>query len=291
MGNENKHLHVAIVGGGIAGLALALGLNRANISYTLYEASPKFTTVGAGISLGPNALRAMDLLDPRLTEPYSQISSGHRVQGKEHVFFEFMLAEKGFGASRGFHGATVESEHFIKSTAHRHDLMRIMENLLPPDTLKLGKRAASVTQDDDGAKITFDDGEIAVADVVVGCDGGKGLTRKAVLGDKFPDEVEVAYANRYVYRTVIPSGKAQEILGEYAGSGRIFMGPGHYVMFYELSDGQYNLVAGVQDEQPWTQPKWTYEVSKEEMYEDFKGCDPRLDKLLDVSSPWIDEVL
>lgn len=283
MRSDSRRPHVAIVGGGIAGLALAIGLNRANVSYTLYEASPAFTTVGAGISIGPNALRAMDLLEPRLTEPYRGISSGNRVAGKEHVFFDLMLAEKGLGASRGFRGAAIESEHFIKSTAHRHDLMRIMEELLPADSLKLGKRAVGVSQDEGkAAKVTFEDGEVIEADVVIGCDGGKGITRKAVLGDAFPSEVDVSYAHRYVYRAVIPSGKAQEILGEYAGSGRIFMGRGHYVMFYELSDGRYNLVAGVQDDKPWTQAKWTYEVSREEMLADFEECDSRLLELFAV---------
>ena len=54
---------VLIVGGGIAGLALALMLERNAVDYLLLEAYPKIVTdVGAGICMMPNGLRVLDQL-------------------------------------------------------------------------------------------------------------------------------------------------------------------------------------------------------------------------------------
>ncbi|MEK0433106.1 MAG: hypothetical protein RL700_1313, partial [Pseudomonadota bacterium] len=51
---------VAVVGGGISGLAAALALAQAGVNTSLYEQSAKFEELGAGIGLGPNAIRRLD---------------------------------------------------------------------------------------------------------------------------------------------------------------------------------------------------------------------------------------
>ena len=53
-------LRVSIIGGGIAGVALALNLCRhTHLSVQLFEAAPAFGEVGAGVSFGANAVRAI----------------------------------------------------------------------------------------------------------------------------------------------------------------------------------------------------------------------------------------
>lgn len=46
--SSNKPFHVAIVGGGIGGLTLAIGLIRQGVSITVYEAAHAFAEIGAG---------------------------------------------------------------------------------------------------------------------------------------------------------------------------------------------------------------------------------------------------
>jgi salicylate hydroxylase len=116
----------------------------------------------------------------------------------------------------------------------------------------------------------------------LGCDGGKGVTRRAVVED---GDVDAIYVGRYVYRAVVPMEEAGRILGEYAGDGKMFVGEGRYFATYAMSGGaQLNFLAGRQDCKPWTHEQWTEEVSREEMLKDFEGCDSRLVKLLDVSA-------
>src|SRR5258708_6726031 len=55
-------MQAIIIGGGIAGLASALALTRRGWQVEVLERAPEFTEAGAGLSLWPNALRALDAL-------------------------------------------------------------------------------------------------------------------------------------------------------------------------------------------------------------------------------------
>ena len=73
---------VAIVGGGIAGLSLALNLHRRGIACTVYERAPEVKELGVGITLLPHAMREFaalgldeELLAGRHREPARAASS------------------------------------------------------------------------------------------------------------------------------------------------------------------------------------------------------------------------
>ncbi|KAK8929420.1 hypothetical protein H634G_03821 [Metarhizium anisopliae BRIP 53293] len=286
MNPRSERLHVGIIGGGIAGLALGIGLNYRHVSFTIYEAAPGLNAIGAGISLGPNTTRAMELIDPALREGYEKIAIKNRSPEKRHNFADFLLAEPGLGAARGFHGAAVGSKDFVRSGAHRKDLLEMMKSLLPGnDCIRFGFKAISVCQVGKKVQVSFEDGQVAEFDAVVGCDGGKGITRQAVLGHQFPDQVQLTYSGRYVYRGLVPPGKAQEILGKYADDSKIFIGQGRYFAAYPLSGGGFNFLGGRQKDEPWTHSHSTQEVSREDMRNDFDGCDPRLLELLEWAKP------
>src|SRR5579864_8832918 len=55
-------MKAVIVGGGIAGLASALALTRRGWQVEVLERAPEFAEVGAGLSVWPNAMRALDAL-------------------------------------------------------------------------------------------------------------------------------------------------------------------------------------------------------------------------------------
>ena len=50
---------IAIVGGGIGGLAAALALERRGFETVVCEQSPALSEIGAGVNLTPNALKAL----------------------------------------------------------------------------------------------------------------------------------------------------------------------------------------------------------------------------------------
>ncbi|WP_200834279.1 FAD-dependent monooxygenase [Amycolatopsis alkalitolerans] len=55
-------LSAVVVGGGIGGLAVARGLIRAGWGVQVLEQAPELRPLGAGITLAPNAVRALDAL-------------------------------------------------------------------------------------------------------------------------------------------------------------------------------------------------------------------------------------
>ena len=59
---ERRVMEIAIVGGGIIGLGLALNLHRHGLSCRVYEAVPDVKELGVGITLLPHAMRELALL-------------------------------------------------------------------------------------------------------------------------------------------------------------------------------------------------------------------------------------
>src|SRR5689334_6806048 len=57
-----QSLHTVIVGAGIGGLVAAIALKQAGISATVYERASEIHALGAGLSLWPNALQALERL-------------------------------------------------------------------------------------------------------------------------------------------------------------------------------------------------------------------------------------
>ncbi|KAK0938633.1 hypothetical protein LTS01_026141, partial [Friedmanniomyces endolithicus] len=65
MAESSKKISIAIVGGGIAGLALGAGLKKKSyIDFHIYESVPSYKDVGAGLALHMNAIKAMTLIGP-----------------------------------------------------------------------------------------------------------------------------------------------------------------------------------------------------------------------------------
>ncbi|KAI0385735.1 mannitol 1-phosphate dehydrogenase [Hypomontagnella monticulosa] len=278
--------NIAILGAGIGGLALAIGLIKRNVSVTIYESAEKFSMVGAGIGLGPNSMNAIDLLDSRFRERYERVKTQNEKPEFEHSVFDALYAEEGFGEKRGWTRGLIGAPYFTRSSAHRKDLLEIMKSFIPEGTVRFGKRAKSVEQVGNKVILTFLDGEVETADAVIGCDGVKGITRRAVLGDIAPEEVLPTFSGMYIYRGIIPMEDAKEILGTHAGDAKFFMAYEKAAAVYPISQGkEENFVFFVAHPTPWTYGDNAVPCTKEDMVTDLKGFDHRLLKLLDYARP------
>ena len=77
----NTECEIAIIGGGIAGMALALHLHRCGISCRVYEAAPSLKELGVGITVLPHAMRELTFLG--LGETVEKLG----IENKESRFF------------------------------------------------------------------------------------------------------------------------------------------------------------------------------------------------------------
>lgn len=74
--DQTPDLRVAIIGCGTSGVLLAIGLEKHTHSDSqLYESAPSFGAFGAGVAIGPNAQRALELIDPRAGAVLDKLSS------------------------------------------------------------------------------------------------------------------------------------------------------------------------------------------------------------------------
>ncbi|OJD24053.1 hypothetical protein ACJ73_04592 [Blastomyces percursus] len=256
---------MAIIGAGIAGLALAIGLRKQNVSYKIYEAALQFDAVGVGSGMGPNALRAMELMDADFAKMYDKIKVGNACRDRLHEQFEIL---KGFGAVDGWRGGSVSHPNFERSSAHRKALLEVMSTLIPEGTVEFSKQVVRVDQHVEGKKqvyLTFSDGNTLAVDAVVGCDGIKRIIRGVVLEGGYPEQIVATYCNTYVYRCIVPMQEAKQILGSYAEEA--------------------NVVVFIRDERPWGREQAAIQVSRDEMLSDFDGFDQRLIELLNNTKP------
>lgn len=163
---DEKPCQIAIVGGGITGVVLAVGLLHRNVDFTIYERSPRVREVGAGIGFTPNAERAMQVLHPRMHGTFKEISTRNAedwfqwVDGYNHdrsnpqdtnedLIFKLYLGERGFEGCR------------------RQDFLQGLLKLIPEEKIKYGKSIDSVTDQGDEEKVLlgFHDGTTAEADI------------------------------------------------------------------------------------------------------------------------------
>lgn len=204
---------IAICGGGIAGLALAIGLLHRNVPFQLYESHSDFAEVGAGFVFGSNALSAMSLIDPQIKEGYDTRCFRHK-DGKGYFFEFYSGMDSGLGKA-GRAVGTVGREDVKNSGIQRKQSMDELAALVPHENVTFGKKVSEVEELEDGVRLHFADGGTAEASAAVGCDGIKSNLRQYVLG-KEDRATYPAFTGRYVYRGLILMNKAVDLPGEMA---------------------------------------------------------------------------
>ncbi|PIA98357.1 Salicylate hydroxylase [Cercospora beticola] len=289
--NGDKTFHVAIVGAGIAGLALAMALHKKGISFTLYEEAKEYSVVGAGIGFGPNGMRTMDLIEPGFRPLYEKVCVGNKGADAQHIFFEGMLIQSGLGRDKPWYGKSGWGHpDYVRKSAHRKTLLDTMTNFIPIENVKFNKRLVNAEEQSDGVLMTFADGTTALATILAAADGIQSALREHVLHDQHPDEVAPVYAGSYCYRAVIPISEAREVLGDLTDVAKFYFGHNRSVVTYRISGGEeFNFLHCVADsEGSWkSKDTVTEKTTHEDMMRDFEDAeiDDRVRQLLSKASP------
>lgn len=209
----SKSFEVAIIGGGIAGVTLAIALHYRNVPVTIYEQAPQFGEVGAGVSFSPNAVQAMKSCHEGVYNAFDKVCTRNVWPSKQNVWFDYL---NGYDKNADGHqeAAFTITNSLGQNGVHRARFLDEMVKLIPEGIAKFGKRLDDITTKEDGKLLMkFLDGTTAEADVVVGCDGIKSRVRQLVVGVDHPSAYPT-YTHKYAYRGLIPMEKAVEVLGE-----------------------------------------------------------------------------
>jgi salicylate hydroxylase len=185
MPHSEEKIRIAIAGGGIGGLCLAVGLmDKPNLDVHIYEGVPKYTDIGAGLALHKNAITAMDLIHPAIKKTYFAKALTMAGEEDEEMVTQVILVS---GPNTGEVVAELGKAKGRRTVA-RSDLLDGLLALLPKDRVTFGKKLDSIKEDDASGKVTltFKDGTTAEADGLLGADGVHSGTRKHILGPDHP---------------------------------------------------------------------------------------------------------
>lgn len=265
-----KQFTVAIVGGGIGGLTLAIGLLRRNVSVQIYEAASAFGEIGLGLSIGPAAHRAMPLIDPQIREIYDSLITTHAdspgYEQFRQTWFEVIWAT---GDKAGQLLMSLKALPSGQTTLRRADFLDALVNLIPPAIAHFGKRLESLEENNAGVNLSFEDGTSVVADVVVGCDGIRSKVKESML----PEELERAkpqYSGMYGYRAVLDMETMVEAVGEQrARVSTWYVGKGAYAISYPIARATKVNVGLYTLNETWDSDAWVRPASREDMQRDF----------------------
>ena len=223
---------IVVLGGGIGGLAVALGLARRGFAVRVLEKAPQFGEIGAGLQLAPNASWALD--DLGVLDAIAPLA----VFPQRIVWMDAISGEQITALDLG--APFVERYGYRYIVMHRSDLLEaLLAACRAHDAIVLetSKDAVSIEDSHDVARVTCADGSAYAAEIVIGADGLWSTVRKAIVDDGEP------LCSEYVaYRGAIPIDE----MSRHAGLDNVMLwtGPEMHLVQYPLRRGElYNQVA------------------------------------------------
>jgi len=264
---------ILIAGGGIGGLAAALGLAQKGFRSILLERASALGEIGAGIQLGPNAFHAFDYLGVgeaarNMAVYIDQLRLMDALTAEEIAHVDLREA---FRARFGNPYAVV----------HRGDLHGVfLKACRDSDLIDLRVNSEVVGYDQDGSTVTarLASGEGIAGSLLIGADGLWSNVRKQVMGDGPP-----RVSGHTTYRSVIPTGEMPEDLRWNAAT--LWAGPKCHIVHYPLSGWKvFNLVVTYHNDAP--EPVAGKPVSEEEVMHGFRHVHERARNIIRHGKNW-----
>ncbi|TBU49090.1 salicylate hydroxylase [Dichomitus squalens] len=273
---SEKDFQVAVIGGGVCGLACAAALQKAGISVQVFEAAVPFAEIGAGIGLGPSgvhSLNAMDLLDAVLQNINSNDlgSRGflfHSGLGEHELVYDYPPAPEDASISM-----------------HRAAFLNALVELVDLQSTHFNKRCTSISESPTNPNrllVHFIDGTTHETDVVLGADGIKSAVRHFVVAKAGePPRHNLAFSNTVAYRGLIPYAQLEAAGFKTRLTDRpvCFVGPSKHAIVVPIKNGElinvaafsarYDIPIGSQNLPEGT--PWVDQVSREDIQKDFDG--------------------
>ncbi|KAK4612055.1 6-methylsalicylic acid decarboxylase atA [Fulvia fulva] len=271
---DPRNYSIAVVGGGIGGLCTAIGLLHQAINVTIYEAASRLSELGFGVSLAPNATRALQLIEPAMYAGFLKARTNNAWPDRQQFWFSFRAGEESMSDGQNY-GKRFFDQHCEtgQSSVHRANFLDELVALVPKEIARFGKRLVDLEDNGEDVTLRFADGSTARHSAVIGCDGIKSVVRQFVLGKNDPATYPVV-SGKYAYRGLVPMEEAAGVLGdELARNSQIYVGHGGHILTFPIQGGKtMNAVAfGTKEDGEWRHPEWVIPMDKEAMLEDFKG--------------------
>ncbi len=258
---------IAIVGGGLAGIAAAQALKAFGIKAEVFEAAPALGEIGAAVNVSPQAVKALQAIGVgdkiAATGTASPGIYTRNMQTGEYLEYNdrFKTAAR-YGAPY--------------YTLHRADLLDALASGLDRSTIHLGHRLTAIEERSGGVLLTFDNGAQIETDSVIGADGVRSVIRQTLYGADNP-----TYTGQMVWRALLNGSDVLEQVLEPTGHIQ-WVGPGRHLLAYKIRQGRLINIVTQEDTDKWVEEGWSTRGDPDEMRLSFPDPEPRLEKLLSL---------
>lgn len=270
---RTEALPILIAGGGIGGLAAALGLANKGLDVLVLEQAPALGEIGAGIQIGPNAFHSFDALG------LGDVLRGKAVYVDNLVLMDAMKDER--------IAAIPLDEPFRKrfgnpyAVVHRADLLKVLLDACEAnDRIEIRVKSQVKKYDQDGTTVTatLASGDTVKGSALIGADGLWSNIRQQMVNDGAP-----RVSGHTTYRSVIPTEQMPEDLRWNAAT--LWAGPKCHMVHYPLKGGKvFNLVVTCHNDA--AEPTAGKPVSHDEVRRGFAHVCPRALKIIDHGTDW-----
>ncbi len=272
-------MKILIAGGGIGGLAAALACSQARHEVHLFEKAAQFAEVGAGVQLGPNAMRVLQgwglrkAVDAVAAFP-AQLQARDATTGQ--VLGTLRLGEM-----------ALQRYGFAYATAHRADLQAVLLAALaqsPASYLGLNSPVEGFVQRADSIELRIADQAGVQGDLLVGADGLWSSVRQQLLYDGPPQPTGHLAYRALVHQASLPNAlRSMQITA--------WLGPGMHVVQYPVRGGDWlNVVAivagSIQGNAHEAASGWDHVASATTLRAATTGICPPLKELIDAVDGW-----
>ena len=137
---------------------------------------------------------------------------------------------------------------------------------LPNGAIKFQHKLKALHKSSSGQfTLEFENANVELADVVIGCDGVNSTIRHYVVGDDYP----ASFSHMLMCRGLVPAKEVGEIVGQEAVKGaHSGMGKGDGYVSYPVNENFVNLGYRLDHPEPWPYfPKVTHKIPKDELIE------------------------
>ncbi|KAE9375886.1 FAD/NAD(P)-binding domain-containing protein [Stipitochalara longipes BDJ] len=260
--------NILIIGSGLGGLATAIALAQKGHTITLLESTAKLQTIGGGISIPPNSVRAWNYL--------GLLSRLHAAAETSMPASRIFKSYKGEKISEG--GTSKSTYKYDSTSIHRAALQKLLLDAATAAGVDIQVNTRVIDIDESGASpiAITKDGQRIKADLIIGADGAKSTIR-SLLHPKIELNSSIN-----CYRAVIPGSilRADPELSQLLETATIWWGPDRSIVGMPIQNGQLLSLECTHPGDSGTAGDWNKKGDVELMKTTFSDFEPLVMKLL-----------